>query len=112
MQILITGAAGFLGSHICDRLIKEGHFIIGLDNFITGDKRNLLHLETNKNFQGLQLNFDPSTRSLSDAVWLNNDEDVNWEEVHSPIIQPTLKKKENQKSTDKIFEEEIISAKD
>jgi dTDP-glucose 4,6-dehydratase len=36
-RILITGAAGFLGSHLCDRFIKEGYFVIGMDNLITGD---------------------------------------------------------------------------
>lgn len=46
-NILITGAAGFLGSHLCDRFIKEGFYVIGMDNFITGDKRNLQHLESN-----------------------------------------------------------------
>ena len=44
MRILITGAAGFLGSHLCDRLIKMGHEVIGMDNFITGDIQNLAHL--------------------------------------------------------------------
>jgi dTDP-glucose 4,6-dehydratase len=50
MRILITGAAGFLGSHLCDRLIKEGHFAIGMDNFITGSPDNLAHLAGNPNF--------------------------------------------------------------
>ena len=36
MRILITGAAGFLGSHLCDRLLEEGHSVVGMDNFITG----------------------------------------------------------------------------
>jgi dTDP-glucose 4,6-dehydratase len=43
-RILITGAAGFLGSHLCDRFIKEGYKVIGMDNLITGDLRNLEHL--------------------------------------------------------------------
>jgi dTDP-glucose 4,6-dehydratase len=50
MRILITGAAGFLGSHLCDRLIKEGHQVIGMDNFITGSPDNLAHLAGNSNF--------------------------------------------------------------
>ena len=50
MRILLTGAAGFLGSHLSDRLIAEGHQVIGLDNFITGNKENLAHLAGNKNF--------------------------------------------------------------
>ncbi|HAB36260.1 MAG TPA: NAD-dependent dehydratase, partial [Cryomorphaceae bacterium] len=44
-RILITGAAGFLGSHLCDRFIKEGYEVVGMDNLITGDLRNLEHLE-------------------------------------------------------------------
>jgi dTDP-glucose 4,6-dehydratase len=50
MRILITGAAGFLGSHLCDRLIAEGHQVIGMDNFITGSPDNIAHLAGNENF--------------------------------------------------------------
>ncbi len=50
MRILITGAAGFLGSHLCDRLLAEGHEVIGLDNFITGNPENLAHLQGNEKF--------------------------------------------------------------
>ena len=42
-RILITGAAGFLGSHLCDRFIKEGMHVIGMDNLITGDLKNIEH---------------------------------------------------------------------
>lgn len=51
MRILLTGVAGFLGSHLTDRLIAEGHAVIGLDNFITGNKKNLAHLAGNPNFE-------------------------------------------------------------
>jgi dTDP-glucose 4,6-dehydratase len=50
MRILITGAAGFLGSHLCERLIKEGHQVVGMDNFITGNPENLAHLAGHENF--------------------------------------------------------------
>jgi dTDP-glucose 4,6-dehydratase len=50
MRILITGAAGFLGSHLCDRLLDDGHEIIGLDNFVTGNQDNLAHLMGNPKF--------------------------------------------------------------
>ena len=50
MRILITGAAGFLGSHLCDRLLADGHEVIGLDNFITGNQDNLAHLMGNERF--------------------------------------------------------------
>jgi dTDP-glucose 4,6-dehydratase len=50
MRILVTGAAGFLGSNLCDRLIAEGHQVIGMDNFITGSPDNLEHLAGDPNF--------------------------------------------------------------
>jgi dTDP-glucose 4,6-dehydratase len=50
MRILITGAAGFLGSHLSDRLIAEGHHVIGLDNFVTGSRENIAHLMGSPNF--------------------------------------------------------------
>ena len=50
MRILITGAAGFLGSHLCDRMINEGHTVVGMDNLITGDMDNLSHLMPNEAF--------------------------------------------------------------
>ncbi len=43
-RILITGAAGFLGSHLCDRFINEGYYVIAMDNLITGDLINIQHL--------------------------------------------------------------------
>lgn len=50
MRILVTGAAGFLGSNLCDRLISEEHQVIGMDNFITGSPDNLEHLAGDPNF--------------------------------------------------------------
>ena len=50
MRILITGAAGFLGSHLCDRLLKDGHEVIGMDNFITGSPDNIAHLASVESF--------------------------------------------------------------
>jgi UDP-glucuronate decarboxylase len=51
MRILITGAAGFLGSHLCDRLIADGHEVLGIDNFFTGSRRNVSHLLSHPNFE-------------------------------------------------------------
>lgn len=50
MRILITGAAGFLGSHLCERLLTEGHQVVGMDNFITGNPANLAHLAEREGF--------------------------------------------------------------
>lgn len=50
MRILITGAAGFLGSHLCDLFIREGHQVVAMDNMLTGDKANIEHLFPLKNF--------------------------------------------------------------
>ncbi|MCF7730859.1 MAG: SDR family oxidoreductase [Akkermansiaceae bacterium] len=51
MRILITGGAGFLGSHLCERLLGEGHEVICLDNFFTGRKQNIVHLLGNPEFE-------------------------------------------------------------
>ena len=50
MRVLITGGAGFLGSHLCDRFLTEGHSVIATDNLITGNTRNIAHLAGNQNF--------------------------------------------------------------
>ena len=53
-RVLITGAAGFLGSHLCDKFISEGFLVVGMDNFITGDKKNLQHLNDRPNFSFIE----------------------------------------------------------
>ncbi len=50
MRVLITGAAGFLGSHLADRFLDEGHEVVGLDNFVTGSPENVAHLEGHERF--------------------------------------------------------------
>ncbi len=51
MRVLITGAAGFLGSHLCDRFLAEGHTVVGLDNFVTGHPDNVAHLMGDSRFE-------------------------------------------------------------
>src|SRR5437667_295723 len=54
MRILVTGAGGFLGSHLCDRLLAAGHTVVGMDNFLTGTPANLAHHDTNARFKLLR----------------------------------------------------------
>ena len=56
MRVLVTGAAGFLGSHICDYLVAKGHSVVGMDNFITGSTDNIQHLFGNKKFLLVEYN--------------------------------------------------------
>lgn len=63
MRVLVTGAAGFLGSHLTDRLLSEGHSVVGVDNFSTGDAENLAHLAHEPRFhfeeRDICIAFDP-----------------------------------------------------
>ncbi|MCX8076836.1 MAG: SDR family oxidoreductase [Aquificaceae bacterium] len=56
MRVLITGAAGFIGSHLCERFLKEGFYVIGMDNFLTGKPDNIAHLFENRNFHFIHYN--------------------------------------------------------
>jgi len=67
-NILITGAAGFLGSHLCERFLKEDFYVTGMDNFITGSQKNIDSLKKNKNFQFIN-------HDVSKYVEINDDLD-------------------------------------
>ena len=67
-SILITGAAGFLGSHLCERFLKEDFHVTGMDNFITGSQKNIDSLQKNKNFQFIN-------HDVSKYVEINDDLD-------------------------------------
>src|SRR5882724_7516094 len=54
LRHLVSGAAGFIGSHLCDRLIGAGDRVVGIDNLITGSKQNLAHLEDHPEFQFIE----------------------------------------------------------
>ena len=77
-RILITGGAGFLGSHLCDRLVAEGHDILCLDNFFTGTKRNISHLLGKPNFEFIR-------HDLVQPLFLEADELYNLACPASPI---------------------------
>ncbi len=61
MRVLITGAAGFLGSHLCDRFLRDGHEVVGLDNFITGHPDNIAHLTGSDRFRFVRHNISEFT---------------------------------------------------
>jgi dTDP-glucose 4,6-dehydratase len=61
MRVLITGAAGFLGSHLSDRFLRDGHSVVGLDNFITGNPENIAHLAGNDRFEFVRHNISNYT---------------------------------------------------
>jgi dTDP-glucose 4,6-dehydratase len=69
MRVLITGAAGFIGSHLCDRFINEGCFVIGMDNFLTGSPDNIAHLFGNKNFRFIEYN-------VTNFIYIQGDVDI------------------------------------
>ncbi len=70
MRVLVTGGAGFLGSHLCDRLLQDGHEVIALDNLFTGAKRNIRHLLDRKDFEFLR--HDVVNPVLLEVDWVFN----------------------------------------
>ncbi len=77
-RILVTGGAGFLGSHLCDRLVAEGHDVLCLDNFFTGSKKNISHLLGKPNFELVR-------HDLVSPIFLEVDEIYNLACPASPI---------------------------
>jgi dTDP-glucose 4,6-dehydratase len=71
MRHLVSGAAGFIGSHLCDRLLAAGDEVTGLDNLITGTRRNLAHLDRNPHFRLLELDVTGPVKTPGpfDIVW-------------------------------------------
>ncbi len=74
MRHLISGAAGFIGSHLCDRLIEAGHHVVGLDNLITGSRLNLAQIERHPRFQFIECDVsvqigETFAKQAFDGVW-------------------------------------------
>lgn len=70
MQILITGGAGFIGSHLCKRLLDQGHFVICVDNCITSSKDNVQELIYNQNFKFIEFDISNSLYVKEDLDWV------------------------------------------
>ena len=69
-RILITGAAGFLGSHLSDALLAQGHTIVGVDSFVTGSKENVAHLAGEKRFSLLEADLvNPLPSAVTEKTW-------------------------------------------
>ncbi|MBF0494994.1 MAG: SDR family oxidoreductase [Deltaproteobacteria bacterium] len=77
-RVLVTGGAGFLGSHLCDRLVAEGHDVLCLDNFFTGNKNNIIHLIGRQNFELIR-------HDLVHPIYIEVDEVYNLACPASPI---------------------------
>ena len=70
MRVLVAGGAGFLGSHLCDRLIAAGHDVICLDNYFTGTRRNIAHLLSDPRFEAIR--HDVTQPILLEVDWVFN----------------------------------------
>lgn len=77
-HILVTGGGGFLGSHLCDKLVSMGHYVICLDNFFTGSVENILHLQGQKNFELIR-------HDITEPILLEVDEIYNLACPASPV---------------------------
>ncbi len=69
MRNLITGGAGFVGSHLCEKLVNKGEYVVCLDNFLTGNKNNIIHLQKNKNFKLIEKDVRESFSLDVDRIW-------------------------------------------
>jgi UDP-glucuronate decarboxylase len=78
-RILVTGGTGFLGSHLCEKLLLEGHSIICVDNFFTGNKKNVLHLIDDPNFELVR-------HDITFPLYLEVDEIYNLACPASPVL--------------------------
>lgn len=72
MRIVITGGAGFVGSHLADRFLKDGHQVVAVDNLITGDLRNVEHHQDNPNFQFINQDISEPFTVAGDVDWVLN----------------------------------------
>src|SRR3970282_2787963 len=77
-RILVTGGSGFIGSHLCERLLNEGHYVLCLDNLFTGSRDNIIHLMDNKRFELIR-------HDIIEPILLEVDQIYNLPSPPSPI---------------------------
>ena len=105
MKILITGGAGFIGSHLCEKYIKEGHMVFCLDNFMNGNLMNIRHLLTSPNFK--LINGDVRNFDLLEKIMLGTDAVMHLAaqiHVDRSIVEPQLTYEVNVLGTQNILE--------
>ena len=68
MRVLVAGGAGFIGSHVCDELLARGHQVVCLDNFVTGNHRNVAHLAGNPSFSVTEADVTTAPQIEADLV--------------------------------------------
>lgn len=78
LRVLVTGGAGFLGSHLCEKLLELGHYVMCLDNYFTGQRRNIFHLLDNRNFE-------PIRHDIVNPIFLEVDQIYNLACPASPV---------------------------
>jgi len=86
-KVLVTGGAGFVGSHLCDRLLKEGNEVACLDNYFTGQKQNIVHLLNNPFFEMIR-------HDVTMPFFIEVDEIYNLACPASPIHINTMRSKQ------------------
>ena len=85
-KVLVTGGAGFLGSHLCDRLLKGGNEVVCLDNYFTGQKQNILHLLENPFFELIR-------HDVTMPFLLKLMRSITWHVRHLPSITSIMRSK-------------------
>jgi UDP-glucose 4-epimerase len=113
MNIAVTGGAGFIGSHLCERAVKNGHYVVCLDNYYTGRKENISHLRGHKNFKSIQC--DIMDRSKIEKIFKEESIDLVYHYAAVVGVKRTLEKPKevldvNIKGTENVFEAALSSS--
>jgi len=113
MNIAVTGGAGFIGSHLCERAVKNGHYVVCLDNYYTGRKENIRHLRGHKNFKSIQC--DIMDRGKIEKIFKEESIGLVYHYAAVVGVKRTLEKPKevldvNIKGTENVFEAALSSS--